>query len=261
MRYFKLLLIAVLSVVMLTGWNINAVYADEPATTPAPQYKVYIVDKANLLTPAEMAQLKAEMEELTPYGNMIFYTDKLAKGANYEKHSENTYYKLCGNQPGVIFQIDMGNRKLTLSSSTAMDDILRSERDSIVDNVYLMATHKNYYKCASEVFRQIKVVINDGEIAHEMKHINNGILALVLGLIVNFLIICWTSRTSVRKEKKQLLGNMLLNVALADVLIREGHCRKVYEPRSKGSSGGGFSSGGGGGGGGGFSGGSSSHGF
>lgn len=78
----------------------------------------------------------------------------------------------------------MGNRKLTLSSSTGMDDILRSERDTIVDNIYELATNKQYYACASECFREIKAVINNEKIAHDMKYITNGIFALILGLLV-----------------------------------------------------------------------------
>ena len=54
---------------------------------------------------------------------MVFVTVKLNNG-QYEKFAENTYYKLCGNEPGALFQIDMGNRKLTLSTSTGLDDLL-----------------------------------------------------------------------------------------------------------------------------------------
>lgn len=255
MRYLKLLLLAVFSLVLLNGWMINPVFAEEKV----PAYQVRIIDHADLLTDAEEKQLAEQLENLVQYGNMVFYTTKLPKGTNYEKHSEDTYYRMFANQPGVIFQIDMGNRKLTLSTSAAADKVLAPERDSIVDNIYEYATAKNYYKCASECFRQIEIIFNDGEIAHDMKHINNGIIALVLGLILNLWIICATSRTSASKAKEKLLGKLIVGASLTNVVISEGKVIRRYKPRKSSSGGGGGGSSGGGGGG--FSGGSSSHGF
>ena len=259
MRKLRALLFVILSFLLVTGWT-TSVFAEAKAaeSTAAKQYKVYVIDKADLLTPEEEQKLATEMQELTQYGNMVFLTIKL-KTRQYEKFSQDVYYKLCGNEPGVIFQIDMGNRKLTLSSSTAMDDVLRSERDTIVDNIYRMATNKQYYACASECFREIKAVLHNEEIAHDMKYITNGIFALILGLIINFIAVFATTRKKV--SKKDLFTGMSMLGPLTVKNIAEGKQEKVYSPKSKGS-GGGFSGGGGGrSSGGGFSGGSSSHGF
>lgn len=255
MRYIKLLCLVVLSFLVINVFA-NPVYAENEN----PKYKVMVIDKADLLTDYGEKELAKEMQELVDYGNVVFFTTKLKKGANYEKHCEETYYKLFGNEPGVIFQIDMGNRKLTLSASTQMEQLIGSERSSIVDNIYQLASKRKYYECASECFKQIKIVINDGEIAHDMKYIDNAIIAVVLGLMVNFFLIFATSRTSNRKEKRKLLGDMALDTTLAGVAINLGKRSRRYEPRksSRSGGGGGFS---GGGGGGGFSGGSSSHGF
>lgn len=255
MRYIKLLCLVVLSFLVINIFA-NPAYAENET----PKYKVMVIDQADLLTDYGEKKLAKEMEDLVGYGNVVFYTTKLKKGTNYEKHCEDTYYKLFANQPGVIFQIDMGNRKLTLSASTEMEKLIGSERSSIVDNIYQLATKGKYYECASNCFKQIKVVINDGEIAHDMKYIDNAIIAVVLGLIVNFFLIFTTSRKSNKKEKRKLLGDMVLDTTLAGVAINLGKTSKRYEPRkSSRSGGGGFS--GGRGGGGGFSGGSSSHGF
>lgn len=265
MRMLKYLFTVILCLVMFVGWGTDAFAAEsrsvEAAAQQTKEYQVLILDQAQLLTPEEHAKLLQDMEELKPYGNVVFQTVKLKRKTDFEKFSEATYYKLFGNEPGVIFQIDMGNRKLTLSSSTGMDDIIRSERDSIVDNIYELATDKKYYECAQQCFYQIRKVINNEEIAHDMKHISNAVLALILGLLVNFLIICATTRKKI--SKKKLLGEMGLAVTLSDVVTKENGVTKVYSPKSSSSSRGGGSSGGSrsGGGGGGFSGGSSSHGF
>lgn len=252
MRKLFVTLLVMLSLV-LGVFGLQQAYAE---ATQAPAYKVVIMDKANLLTDEEEKQLTKEMEELTAYGNIVFSTVKL-QHRDYEGYSEETYYKLFGNEPGVIFQIDMGNRKITLSSSTAMDEVLRSERSTIVDNVYRYATKGNYYGCASECFRQIKAIYNEEEIAHDMKYINNAIFALTLGLILNFIVVFITMRKSV--SKKKLLGALLTAPEIANPELVATEITKKYSPRKSRSGGGGGGSSGGGGGG--FSGGSSSHGF
>lgn len=258
MRRFFLSIMLVLSL-LLGSFNNSLYAAEETAAKPAaPAYKVIILDNAKLLTEAEKQQLAQDMQPLTQYGNMIFSTVVL-KQKNYEKHSEDTYYKLCGNEPGAIFQIDMGNRKLTLSTSGSMDEKVGPERDSIVDNIYQLATAKRYYECAKQCFDQIGIVYKDGEIAHEMKHINNGLLALLLGLIINFFIVFITTNHKVKKER--ILGDMATLTAVSMLSTALSRRSRVYDPKPKGSSGGSFGGRSGGGGGGGFSGGSSSHGF
>lgn len=254
-KLFSILLIA-LSLIFCWAGNLNAA----PQENSEKVYKALILDEANLLTPEQEQMLLKDMEPLLPYGNVIFSSVKL-KNKNFEKYSEDTYYKHFGNEPGVNFQIDMGNRKITLSASTGMEEIIGSERDSIVDNIYTYATNGDYYTCAKECYHQIDIILKDGEIAHDMKHINNGILAFILGLIINFIIVSATARKSV--SKKKLFGNMLENITLSNVVVTEGKITKKYSPRKSRSSGsgGGYSGGSSGGGGGGFSGGSSSHGF
>lgn len=253
-KLFSILLI-IFSLVFCWAGNLNAA----PQENSEKVYKALILDEANLLTPEQEEMLLKDMESLLPYGNVIFSSVKL-KDRSFEKHSEDTYYKHFGNEPGVNFQIDMGNRKITLSASTGMEDIIGSERDSIVDNIYTYASNGDYYTCAKECYHQIDIILKDGEIAHDMKHINNGILAFILGLIINFFIVSITARKSI--SKKKLFGKMLDNLSLSNAVVTTGQVTKKYSPKKSRSSG--FSGGSGGGhssGGGGFSGGSSSHGF
>lgn len=225
-------------------------------------YNAEIWDNADLLSDDDEEYLLHEMEALLPYGNVIFSSVTLESGANYEKNAEDTYYAHYGNEPGLIFQIDMGNRKLTLTASTQMDEYIRTERDSIVDNIYTFASAGNYYACASECFYEVHTVINDGKIAHKMKHINNALIALILALVLNFLLVFYT--TSRKKDlSKALLAGSVISAVVTGAVVTEGKTTKTYSPVSSSSGGGGGFSGGssGGGGGGGFSGGSSSHGF
>lgn len=232
----------------------TSVWADEIEETV---YSVVILDEAEILTPEQELELWPHMTQLENYGNIIFRTVVLDSGANFEQDSENTYYEMFGNEPGVIFQIDMGNRKLTLSSSTGMDEILAKERDSIVDNIYRYATDEDYLKCASECFDQIYTIYNDGVIAHKMKYIDNAILALILSLIVNFIVVFASEK---KPTDARIVSALIASVAVEGANVKKNKANRVYSPIYSDSSGSGGSSGGGGGGGG-FSGGSSSHGF
>lgn len=229
----------------------SPIYAEEP------QYEWIILDELDLLTPEQEASLVIEhIKPLLEYGNVIFSTVDLST-SNYEKVAEDTYYQYFKNEPGVHFQIDMGNRKLTLSASTEMEKRIGRERDSIVDNIYKLATNQDYYSCAAKCFDQITIVLNDGKIAHTMKYIDNGILALTLGLIINFIFVFWAG--SRKTSNKKLVTSSIGPAVIVGAAIRKGRVVKEYSPQSSGGgSHGGFS---GGGGGGGFSGGSSSHGF
>lgn len=267
MKKLKAFLLILVSCFLLAGWMAPTYAAAEnqgaaaqtAATEQAKVYKVQIIDRAKLLTEEQKQLLYKDMEPLAKYGHVVFYTTTLKKGVNYEKNCESIYYQLHKNDPGVIFQIDMGNRKLTLSASTGMEDRIGHERSSIVDNIYQKATARDYYGCASDCYKQILMVINNEEIAHDMKYIDNAICAVILGLLINFMVMFSTTRN--RATKTKLLGEMTAAIALGEVMVKATKSKRYYDPKPKGSSGGGSSWGGGGGGGGGFSGGSSSHGF
>ena len=252
-RRFSILLSGLLAVALAVfSLNVNS-YAQDGNSS----YECLIIDDANLLTEAQEEQVLYLMNKISEYGNVIFQSVTLTSG-NYEKYSEDTYYSYFGNEPGVIFQIDMGNRKLTISSSAEFDDLIRDERDSIVDNIYKLASYSDYCGCACKCYDEIYAVLNDGKIAHTMKYIDNAILAVIVSLILNFILIFASGKkkASTRKIVKALEGEF----KVSDVKVMEGKVTKKYSPVSSGS-GGGSHGGGGGGGGGGFSGGSSSHGF
>lgn len=249
--------LSVFSLVFVLSLNLFA--QKTMAAQAEKSYQGIILDYEELLTDAEEQEVSAQMSRLLEYGNVIFQSVKLENGQDFEKYSEQTYYDYFGNEPGVIFQVDMGHRKLTLSSSTGLDEIIGSERDSIIDNVYRYATDGDYCRCAVRCFDQIYDVINDGTIAHTMKYIDNALIAIIISLIMNFIVVFSSSKK--KATVGQIVAAMAVTTAVADVAVKAGNVTKVYSPVSSGS--GGSSGGGGfsGGGGGGFSGGSSSHGF
>lgn len=232
-------------------------YSDDYYGDYYTEYEAVICDYADLLSDEEEAYIyDYYMVPLLPYGNVIFQSVTLTS-TNYEEYCERTYYEMYGNEPGVIFQIDMGNRKLTLSSSTDVDDVIAPERDSIVDNVYRYASDEEYARCVERCFSEVYDVLNDVEIAHHMKYTDNAILAIIVSLIVNYLFVFASSK---KKAPKAVIASAVaVSAAFAGASVIKGKLSTTYSPISSGS--GGSGGGGGGGGGGGFSGGSSSHGF
>lgn len=231
------------------------------------EYKALILDDADLLSDEEEQALMETMFRLTSYGNVIFSTVVLPDGADFESNCEDVYYSFFGNQPGVNFQIDMGNRKLTLSASTDVEDAIYDERESIVDNVYRLAGDGDYLGCAAECFDEIYIVLNDGRIAHSMKYIDNACIAVIAALILNFYFAFQADKKAKKKMKRAAAAAAAAaagGVVLLNTDIVKGKLDKIYDPQtssSSGSSSGGSSGSSSGGGGGGFSGGSSSHGF
>lgn len=94
------------------------------------------------------------------------------------------------------------------------------------------------------------MVLQHGETAHSMKHLNNGFLAVVLGLLLNFLAVIITMNRG--KKNKAVLHGVADTMAIAGLIVNKGETKKIYSPRKY--NGGGSSDGC-------ISGGSSSHGF
>lgn len=255
LRPFAWLLTIACVLVLSLDFSAGKIMAAEDTSA---SYESMILDYEDLLTDEEEQEVLEYMAPILEYGNVIFQSVNLSTGQDYESYSEDTYYGLYGNEPGVILQIDMGHRKITLSSSTGLDDEISSERDSIVDNIYRYATDEDYCRCACECYDEILTVLNDGAIAHSMKYIDNALLAIMFSLIINFLIVFSSSKK--KASTSQIVAAMTVATAVSGVALKKGQLTKTYSPTSSGS-GGSSGGGGGGGGGGGFSGGSSSHGF
>lgn len=250
--YFTILII-------LVGISVLHYKSGEPAAgiddkNPS-KYQYMILDEEDLLDDEEENALINDIDPVLYYGNVIIST---VSTENYEQNCEDTYYKNFGNEPGVNFQIDMKNRKISLSASDNMENLIGKKRSTIVDNIYEYATDKKYYQCIKSCFEQIDKVINGERIAQKMKYICNGVIAVILGLIINFAVIFLSSC----KEDGYYAfsGGKRLSVDRTSVNIRKGKLlRKKKVTSSEGSSYSGGRSGGGSGGG--FSGGTSSHGF
>lgn len=151
-------------------------------------YDIIIDDIANLLTEAEENKLRITMEDVAEHGNAIFVTVK--KNDMSAEHYAQYYYTSRYNETnGVIFLIDMDNRKIWLCCYGNASKMISDDYTEIItDNVYTYASDEKYFDCANIAFSQIYSRLKGGRISQPMKYICNILFAMSLSLVINFFI-------------------------------------------------------------------------
>ena len=226
-------------------------------TNTETNYKAMIDDQAELLTEAEEQKLLDEIIPLTEFGHIVFHSTN-KNSSNITTYANNYYYSNYQNQSGTIFIIDMSTRKIYIVSSGAnYKTITKSKSEIITDNIYTYASKKEYYECASKAFEQISTLLHNGKIAEPMRYISNGVLALTLAFLVNFIFVYFYSKLK-GASVSDIISKSVTSIEISKVTAKKTGQDSVYSPvDSSSSSGGGFSGGGGGG----FSGGGGGHSF
>lgn len=224
-------------------------------TNPDTGYVVYIADEEDLLTDSEETQLIEAMKPVTEYGNAGFVSCE-NNSVSTKQYAEQRYASVFGSESGTLLLIDMGMREFYIRNNGAVSKIITTAySNTISDNIYKYASDRYYYKFAATCFLQELELLRGGKIAQPMRYISAALLALILGLLFNYLILraVTVPRTAGNHE--------IIDAAQVDFILRNPASRhtnttKVYSPiRSSGggsggrSGGGGFSGGGGSGGG------------
>ena len=223
-------------------------------TNPDTNYVIYMNDDCGLLSDEEESRLINEMIPLTQYGNVGFLS--------CENHSESTsqysaraYSSLFGTESGTLLVIDMGQRMLYIKCNGAISQIVSNAySNTITDNIYRYASDADYYTCASKAYSQIYTLLEGGKIAQPMRYISAALLALILGLTVNYLLLRSVTKPRMA-DSEEIIDAADVDFRLRDPAAHHSNTTKVYSPvRSSGGGGGsrgggGFSGGGGSGGG------------
>lgn len=220
-------------------------------------YTVLIEDDADLLTESERAALAEQMQEITAYGSAAFKTIS-ENGTSAGSFAQRYYASVFSNKSGILFLIDMDNRKIWIYCDGAIyKTVTKDYADTITDNVYTYASAGNYYQCASSAFEQAETLLKGHQIAQPMKYICNALLAMIAALLINFGLVNLFSRTG-KTSDSELLSHALGYFSHSAPTVCFEFETKTYSPASSDS---GSSGGGGGGGGGGSSGGGGGHSF
>lgn len=220
-------------------------------------FQLIIDDQADLLTDEEEAKLKEEMVKLTEFGNIAFVSIN-SNSTSTSYFADSYYHSHFGTDSGSIFLIDMANRQIYIfSDGYNYSVITNSKADIITDNIYKYASNKEYYECASSAFDQMNTLLSGGKIFEPMRHLSNGVIAIVVAFFINFIIVLINSSTK-KASNNEILKTCDISFNASNIVGRKTGTHSVYSPQSSGSSGG---SSGGGGGGGGHSGGGGGHSF
>lgn len=234
----------------------SALYQDDETG-----YVVIIEDDAELLTPAEEAELALVMKQVTPYGNVALKTIPSNDYTTYS-YAYDYYEYTFGSTSGTLLLIDMDNREICIHSSGYNYRVITNNYgDTITDNVYRYASSGDYFTCCRKAFEQVSSLLTGNRIAQPMKYICNALLSVILALLFTYFLVR-QSAASNRVSKQARFSNVKTNFSIANQTAVKIKTEKVYSaPRShsSGHSRGGRS--GGGRSGGGHSGGGGSHRF
>ena len=259
--------IMALVLMMITLASISAVSVFAQST-----YSTVIEDDADLLDPEEEIELEDKMSEILEYGNAAFVTVD-SNNTDASTYASQKYYELFGSDSGVLFLIDMDNRRLQIySDGEIYKTITKTRANEVTDNVYTYATKGDYYTAAYEAFDQIGSILDGLVVVTPMKYVTNALLAVGIALFINYVIIAVQRHTADPSRNTQQAivhekGNPTARDAVHGVTV---NMTKQDRSRHIDSSGGGIVGGGsfgggggsfGGGGGGGSSGGGGGHSF
>lgn len=213
-------------------------------------YYSVVEDMAGLLTFDEQKMLISELKPISKYGHAAIVTldvNDVGTAEDYAiYYSEYNFNK----DSNTVFLIDMQNRKIWIYSYGYIgDEISSSDNDTITDNIYTYATDGRYYECCSKEIAQVYTLLKGGDIPRPMKHIGNGILAIIIALILNYFLTIILS-TDVEESNKSLLKYINHKYEFTEPEAVYTHTTSEYSPSSSdsssdsGSSSGGGSSGG-----------------
>jgi len=225
-----------------------------PPLSPAAASSLVVEDNADLLTSEEEAQLISDYSAITEYMDAAFVTTNSSPGST-ASYAENYAINHYGNDPAIIFVIDMDDRELYIyANGPAIKTITSADSRAITDNIYRSASRGDYYECADLALSQILSKCSGGRLARPVKHATNALIAVLAGILLNYFITVSSRRPRVERRTKgsvdvsvsrQMATMPGISLALPIVLSSVRH----YKSSSSGGSGGGGGghSGGGGG--------------
>ncbi len=153
-----------------------------------------IEDKAGLLSNPAKERLLAQMEGLKEYGN-IFVATVEENSTHAEVYARSLYTAYFGDQSGLLFLIDMGNREIYLYVDGYIgDNISTAKARQITGKIYKLASAGKYEKCASEALRYCKLTLEGGTFLSGMKIASNAALAILIGVVINFIVLLSLNR-------------------------------------------------------------------
>ena len=211
-------------------------------------------DGADLLSDTEEAELIRRYSPITEYMDAAFVSTDHSEGST-SSYTEKYAIQHYGNDPAIIFMIDMEDREIYIySNGKALKTISKADARAITDNIYKYASRGEYFNCADAAFSQIYTKCQGGRLARPVKHITNALIAVLLGVLLNYLL---TVLTRIPRADRRTRGDVKVSVTremasmpgialAAPIVLSTIRRRKSKSSGGRGGGGGGHSGGGGG---------------
>lgn len=151
---------------------------------PDTGYQVVIKDDMNLLTTQEEKQLVHDMEPITRYGHIIFWSTAIyySSPERQAKEFHNTLYK---DESAGVLMINTKTRKVAFHSKGTINQYIdASYARTVTDNASGYASDGKYYLCAKNVFEEVNTVLEGGHIPEPMKYTSYAMIALMLSFVI-----------------------------------------------------------------------------
>lgn len=251
LKYLRRLLTAIL---ILCTFVASALFFTEQADASGQQtgdYRIIYDDSVYLIDDDDESALYEIMESISRNTNVIFYTTRTSEyGMSTADICQNycaEYFGTSKTAPVLMFTIDMYHREIYMYCTGDTRKVIRNaEANSITDNVYKSATAGDYGKCAIDAFTQAQNCLAGGRIKRPMQIINNILLAMLLGVTINFIVLK-VSRFNKKEESCPLMrGNgeeSFVSVKVNKELLKE-HTSVSRESSGGGTGGGSYDFGG-----------------
>lgn len=216
--------------------------------------KFVVDDRAELLSAQEAVALQHDYAGLGEYVDVAFVS-VLNNPSSTESFARSYVNETFTSAPAVAFVIDMDNREIYVFSNEAgLAIISRADARAITDNIYKLASARDYYGCAKAAFDQILTKCEGGRIARPVKHITNALIAIVLGIVACFYIAMHSRAGITRSMRRKAARTRSEGIPdfgpVSPVVTRTvTYRRSSSSGGSRGGGGGGRGGGGGGGGG------------
>ncbi len=173
-----------LALLLLLSSGIVVSAAGKDYVNTETKYKALVIDEDDLLSDAEEAKLLEDMQPLTEYGNIAFWTTT-ENTSNEIEQARIKRKELFGFESGGVFVINMKVRKLTIQSYGRINDYVNdSYARSITNNASRFATSKDYYSCAKTAFTQMLQLCEKQHISEPLKISGYVVISVMLGLMI-----------------------------------------------------------------------------
>lgn len=134
-----------------------------------------IWDNANLFSEKERADLQKDIDLYSANGNILILT-VVDNDDSPQSYAENQYTQEFGTKDGVVFLIDISNRKIWIGATGACKEALDNDScEKIATQIATYASKEDYYTCTKTGMTKI-----DNELNRNMV---SSIMAVLLLLI------------------------------------------------------------------------------